>query len=479
MRILKRSFLSIYRLPFKSLLLFVLIFITSTLVSGAFFTRQAIINTDINLRRQMPSIVTIEQDQTMLSDDGLNLFLPPEIIRQIGDLEYIHSFDYSIDISWGVSSRALTPWQRPDFPVLSSDYDEQLGLRLRIRGVEQANFLDGRSDFLTLVQGNSFDASRMNAYDAPYPALISSGLSRANNLSIGSIIEAEILLYEWVGNERIILDETNVFPLEVIGIFEPILPEIENTDDLDDMFQATVRESTIHHRIYVPNAVAYLMFETRTENPQEVNDIFFHNFFVLNDPMDLVNLVQEVENLDGNWQVTDLSTGFSEISASMESLSNIADYILWGGIASSLAIFSLLILLTLRERKQEMGIYLALGERKFFLILQLMLEIILIASLAMTLSLFVGNVFSRRISTQMLRQNMQVELENDTQIFNPLEELGYHFDLTPDEMMMAYEVGFDFESILVFYGVGILTILFSTLLFTVEVIRLNPKKLLM
>lgn len=482
MHVLKRSFLSVKRTPFKSMLLFTLILILSLLVAGAILARQAIVNTDKNLRRQMPGVVQVEQDWTIeVDEETVHEFLSPDVIEEISALPQVRSFDYALDMSWGVSSRMLSPWSHPTFPDLLSEYDDVRGLRLRVRGVNHADFLEVRRDFLTLVAGRSFDPSELEATSDVYPVLISTGLAEVNGLRIGSIIEAEVLHDKWdeLIGENVMINEAGHFPLEVIGIFEPTLTEMSDGDNLDEAFQTYVQEATSYHRIYVPNWIAHLMFEARASDSNEPNEVFFHNFFMLNDPLDVTDFSREIQDLPGNWKVVDLSTGFSELSASMATLSDVADGILWGSVVSILFIIGLLIALFLRDRKHEIGIYLALGERKKQIVLQLVGEVLSIALIGMTIALFLSHLLAGPLSREMLRQNLAMEFDRQEQVFNPLEELGYRFEMSPEEMLEAYEIRIDLETAGTFYVIGITATLTATLLPVLRTVKLNPKKALL
>jgi len=55
----------------------------------------------------------------------------------------------------------------------------------------------------------------------------------------------------------------------------------------------------------------------------------------------------------------------------------------------------------------------------------------------------------------------------------------FQTNLTTEDVLDSYEVSLNSNYILVFYGVGLLTILLSTVIPLVYIVRLNPKKILM
>jgi len=333
MNVLRRSMISVCRQPIKTGIFVLLIILLGTLAAGGISVRQAIINTDQNLRQRMPAIVTITQAfDHEESDEWSEIVLEaltPALIREIGSLSQVREFDYTIDMSWGVTGAGLSMWENPDFlsPMLG-EYDENLGVRLRIAGVSNSEFLDIFEGLLELISGRSFYEEEFIIDEAPFPALIASGFAEANGLNVGDVFNTQVVVLDSTtedGEREVIAEEE--FPLEVIGIFTPFASELSEDADMQELFQSDRHQMMLQHRIYVPNVVAEMMFNVRAEGPGEMEEVFLQNFFILNDPMDLNDFVLEVENLPGSWQVVDLSSGFHQISASMESMKEVANLI--------------------------------------------------------------------------------------------------------------------------------------------------------
>ena len=502
----KRAIISVKRRPFKSMTFLFLVTILGVLTAGSITVRQAIDNTNANLRRRMPAIVTVrafvdwEEYQWIYDETGIwpetEQVLPtPEFIREIAALPQVRYYDFSIDLGWwSVSSTDLQAWHDPNFPLFGWDYDEDTGTFLRPRGVSSTNFVEMREGVFELVEGRGFTADELeNIYEVT-PVLISTGLAEANHLSIGSTFESRVIIWdrEYVGNGESredrelppIIDMS--FPLKVIGIFDPMLPEIAGDIDMDEAFQLNRQMNDAHRRIYLPNMIAEEMFDARIYGEiaagfDVVTDVYLHSFFVLGDLDDHVDFVQAVENFDGEWVVYDLSAGFAEISTSMNSISEIADFVLLGAISATVLIISLLVLLFLRDRKHEIGVYLAMGDKKKNIIMQIVAELLPIAVIGLTISLLIGNIVAGQLSQDMLRQDL-LESQIDATVqttATPLEELGYRFEISMEEMLASYEISLDPTIVFMFYGVGLGTVLISTLVPIIFAVKVDPKKLLM
>jgi len=213
------------------------------------------------------------------------------------------------------------------------------------------------------------------------------------------------------------------------------------------------------------------------------DDIFLHSFFILNDPEYHAGFVQLLnQTFDGLWVVRDLSGGFDAISTSMQNMNEIADMILFGTINATILIISLIVVLFLLERNYEIGIYLAMGQKKYKIIVQIMCELIPVAVIGLGISLIFGNLVASSVSESMLRQDM-VEATNQSQQFmgyaDSLSILGYSFEMSIDEMIESYEISIDSTMIFIFMTIGITTIIITILIPVLSIVLINPKKLLM
>jgi len=490
MGFLKRSLISICRQPVKSGIFFLLIVILSMLSAGSIFVRQAIINTDQNLRNLMPAVSTIVQDAEVVNEEVAFAVLSPDVIREVGALPQVRTFDYAIDMRWGVSAEGLNPWDNPDFMAspMSWDYSEEMGVHLMVEGVSNPEFLEIREGFLNLVSGRGFDESELIAEAMANPAVIATGLAQANGLEVGDIFDVQVIVSDYLeladGSRTIDHDAPPLFienfSLEVVGIFDPLFPILPDDATFDEAFQLDRVQYRMHHRIFVPNVLAEKMFNVRMQGEMEPDEIFFQNFFILNDLLEFAEFSQAVQNLPGDWLAADFSSGFRDISAAMVNVADVADLIFLVATGATLILTALLVLLFLHDRKHEIGIYLALGENKRKIISQMILELVPLAVLGMTLALFAGNVFANELSQTMLQQNLIQEQSAflDLEAQHQLESFGYRFELSHEEMLANYEISLERKSIALFYAFGLGVVLVATVVPIVFTVQKNPKRLL-
>lgn len=532
MNFFKRATTSIFRRPGKTIILLLLVFILGTVISGAISVESAIRQTESNLRNNMRPIVTFFVDHeamvAILEETGEPIehypVLTADLVRAIGDLPYVSQVNYSI------GARLRTPDLQNWHPGMDREgsgmfaFEESEMANLEIRGTSTPELLEVREGFIEIVDGRTFTADEVAEAGDIHPMMISRGLANLNNLSVNSTFEVDATIMlpqladwglsgewdsEWDANpENIFVQETFVF--EVIGIFDAADPEVlEQEATSQEEWHAQMRVEQHLRAAVVSNATAEKILNFEAENwidamshTLEINEIdpsmleFDLNQIAEEEPS--VTSIMELadagdleafraaaeEILPPFMGVEDLSNTFEEISTSMETLQGIASWILWVAIGATLLILSLLITLFLRDRRHEMGVYLAIGEKKGKIISQILIEVVATAFIGLTLAMLTGNLLSSIMSQTMLRNEL-VSQQNDNESMGwsfgggGLSEMGFVQDMSIDDMVDAFDVSLNLETLGVLYMVGLGAIIFSTVVPVVYVVTLNPKKVLM
>lgn len=73
-----------------------------------------------------------------------------------------------------------------------------------------------------------------------------------------------------------------------------------------------------------------------------------------------------------------------------------------GSLLATTLIVSLILILVIRDRRKEIGIYLAMGESSFKVIALQFTEILVITSIAFCLSLLTSKILAERLAESML-----------------------------------------------------------------------------
>jgi Predicted permease. len=136
----------------------------------------------------------------------------------------------------------------------------------------------------------------------------------------------------------------------------------------------------------------------------------------------------------------------------------------------------LMVLLFLRDRKHELGIYLSFGERRSKIIGQIILELLLIGGVACLLSLVTGYFLGNILSDSLLQTDWMADTS---------EQMGVYYEnwlatnVSYQEVQSAYEVSFSIGYVISYLLLGLGTIVLSALVPLLYILRLNPKKIMM
>ena len=509
MGLITRAFASMTRNFGKTILLLLIVFILGVVISGAISVQQAILNTDANLRANLGTVATVDLDHELIDeyirgmeqpddDDFLfpeiDNFLSPDIFHQIGALPYVRTYDIS----------AITQLFSEELARFTIDdgQDDDYGMMIErrggnweifdIKGVQGAEVVDVSEGVIEITAGRMFSAEEVSHLS--YLAVISEGLASENNLHVGSSFTLADVIFDDAMWDFESAEEDHIFAqrsyeFEVIGIFAPLADF-----DLEDEWGGDRwAKEDIMNRIYVPNpvAIASSVFQSEQfllQHPDadwisgDADEVWFQNIFFLYDPQDMDAFRAAVEEITPPfYTVVEPASGLGAITSSMDSINDLAFITLIVAAVASVIILSLLITLFVRERRKEIGIYLALGEKRGKVIAQMMFEVLLIALIAVTLALFAGNILAGTLSESMLRNDMMAgQADYGYWEWCPLEHLGFGSDtITAEEALAAYNVSLDLTTIGLFFASAIGTVVIATVIPMLYIVRLNPKKIML
>jgi len=487
------------------------------MISGAVSVHRAIVNTDQNLRHQLPAIATIRQDEEAISHaldeeidiEGIEVVRGP-LIREIGQLPYVRLFDYT---AWGFnffSDSLIRVFDRElflDLGVPQESIRDVQSLRYHsinfeqfiLKGVHHPDVADIEAGLIQLVEGRTFTADEVE--NSQHVVIVSQSFLDNNNLYLGGNLEIDYRIYHEESGALILeehFSEVNLlgyqtFELEIIGVFDH---ELEMDDDLVPWEIA--EHFNIINRIYVPNGLVEstvdLYLDIFPEDDPLIEEIvaaealediiqYEHIVFLLNDPSYLAHFNRAAtELLPKFWVVSDLSNAYAPIASSMENMQEIADTLLIGAVSAAIITISLLVLLLVYDRKQEIGVYLALGERRIKLAIQVLLETMMISTISITFALLVGNFLAGIVSTEMIARDVSRQL-NEEQFLEidtgTPESMGFRIEMTEADMMEAYDLGLTLDVIFVFYTTALGVIIIATLMPMTYILNLKPKDILL
>lgn len=475
MSFFKRGLLSITRRPGKSIILLAVLFILGNVIAGAISITQATSNVESTIKDRLGSAATIELDYEQLEkmdESEMMTFemqpLKQDLIEEIGQLSYVKYYDFNTNLWLG--SKDIKPYygeMEGDFGIVEDE--EYISTDFQFKGINYAPVVDFEEGRGKLVDGRIFTDDEIK--NGTPVAIISSKIAELNSVHVGDTISFINPVYsfnEETGEESV--DNSREVPIEIIGIFESqkVNTDTENNEEFDWM------DDDYQNTFYVSNQLVNAEMKHSMGEMAGEYEEYYVPIFVLKQPEDAQAFEEEVNPLLPElYVVRHASDAYDSIAKPIESMSTLSKYVLIVSIATTILIIGLVVLLFLRDRKHELGIYLSLGESRGKVIGQIMTEVLIVSIIGMTLSLFTGNLLAQSVSDKMIESNNE-QTTDEMFYYSDLQT-----DLTTDDVLAAYEVNLSTEFILLFYGVGIATILLSTLIPLIYIMRLNPKKIMM
>ena len=489
MTIFRRAIINIIRQPLKSIALLLIILTLGATLAGTISIRAAMLITEDNLLAQTPAVSTIVIRDIAEIVDFPILQPTRENMLAIGELSYVRVHDFNMrmhftssDLRWS-SSNPSTPDGRFFFTI---------------KGINNPSVTEIIAGTFDLVDGRTFTQAEID--NSELVAIIPRDFAETNDLTIGSMMiidntmnfDGEMLdlnlvwhlasdeyLNETMDSYYIISERLEI---EVIGIIARYVEDYGYNLCIEcEIFMPFgVTESLLSFR---NNAMIESDFGWMIGGAGFEREPWIQSVYILYDPrnLDEFSLIAN-ELLPDIWEMTDLRGANSHIIASMDTVVGVADAIQLGATIAIVAILSLTISLFLRDRRNEIGIYMALGDKKYRVILQILIEIGLVSVLGISFALFAGNFASYTISRNMLEQNLMnqltsgmqynVELSWELALFNPRA-------FSIEELMTMYNVSLEISTVIMFVSIGIVVVLISTVIPILYILKLKPKEILL
>ncbi|MEG0366255.1 MAG: ABC transporter permease [Coprobacillus sp.] len=392
---IKNAFLSIKKNIGKSILLFVLMCVIANLVIAGLSIKSATTKSMDQVRTSLGSDVTFSYNfQSMMKDrekgdamDEVVNSITIAMADQLKDLQYVESYNYTIDV--GVSSDDIDP-----VAMTTNEETTDTSSQKQMPSDGQQPRMMDQNDF-TVVGNTSMEnlSSFTNGnYVLKSGRLLTTDDSSLNNCVIESNLASDNDLA--VGDKFSVIatnsDEEEIeVELTVVGIYE-----IETTSEMGNMMSN--RQNPIN-QIYTPLATAQKLNDSTTAISSAT--------YYLDDPEHIdafktaaeskTDIDFETYTLDANDMV------YQRSISSLENMESFSTIFLWVVIGAGSAILCLILILTMRGRFYEFGVFLSLGQAKIKIMLQQLFEVAIIAVIAFTLSLGTGKMVSNVVSSML------------------------------------------------------------------------------
>lgn len=441
MNLCKRAFLYSIRKKGKTLTLLAFLLVMATLMLTCFSIQSATETANANIKKallgyftingkQLEGGITEEVREQILGIDGLS---GRYTLRSYSYAEYCDAKGNPLVIN------------TEDAAQIPEGYEHAGKIVANSNSQDDSYFTEGGFE---LTQGEPITTESGNQ------VLIHEKFAERNGLGVGDTT----LLKDVEGKNRTI-------PVTVAGIFT-------NTKEQDSIGMAPSYD--LYDNIVFTDlaTAAGLLY-----GEEEGGSVQYGDFYV-NDPDELERIMEVVKDIPGvTWEdctLTRYDNDYQNAKESLEGLQNIVFIAIAVVSVICFLVLALFLMLRLRGRIHETGIYLAMGISKGEVLLQYLLEVFLAAAVALVLSYGASTMISHEIGNRLLSQVTAesyetVDLTAETgQKKAPAEDLGL------EEIEVAVS-GKDYAMV---WGFGMVLCLASTALAAYPIMKMKPKNIL-
>lgn len=392
-------------------------------------------------------------------------------VEKIAQLDNVSSYNILSSTSAGATSKftavesssdssSTTDTKEADGPGDGGGPQQAQG-DFAISGVLSTAALEAFSDDgNTIISGKAITEADKNTNNV----MIESTLAEQNDLKVGDTFK--------ITNAT---DTSVTYKMIVKGIYET--SEVADGMGMNFAFMDPV------NTIYTSYTFANTMKGSTYKNTADSAT------YTLAQPKQLTAFVKQANKLIDT-DTFELQTNDSLYQQMLKPISNITSFseniVLLVSVAGTI-ILALIVMLTIRERKYEIGVLLALGENRFKVIAQFFTELILVLSLSLVIAGFSGSYVGNIVGEQLLAQETESTTTSNTSKFeggapNGGGGPGQGGEMAekakqPDEIK-SLDITLSLTELLELGGLGLGICFLSVLIASVGIIRLQPKNIL-
>lgn len=396
----QRSFLYLIRKRTKSLLLLLIFLLVNSMILSTNMILHATERTEAAMQEKTKAKVISEITDTA-----------NEITDK--EAEKIENLANVISVNrMGQQSAYLTDLT----PVTASDSAEPGNQKVCLQ-----SFDDMKADSPFEDQSYRLTDGQLIGTDNRYSAVVNAGFAEANGLQIGDKISLEA-------------EEGKTVTVEIIGEY---LAGNENRQE-----KSTLAVYRVENQIYIDNTAYLELF----------GDGFYKVSAYTGQPDLLGSLAGEVQEiLQDKAEVTTSDALYQQMKAPLTQITRVVELMRMFTFITGTVIVSLLLCMWMRSRQKEMAVFLSMGEQKFTIFLQALLEAAFLFLIAMAGACALGLLAAKALQSILLTS------------------------VTTD---ISLDVSLQFADIVLLLGIGSAVVVIAVLISLVPVIRANPKDIL-
>ncbi|MGR6856323.1 ABC transporter permease [Bacillus halotolerans] len=176
---------------------------------------------------------------------------------------------------------------------------------------------------------------------------------------------------------------------------------------------------------------------------------------------------------------------YQQMVGPIENVASFSKNVVYLVSVAGAVILGLIVMMSIRERKYEMGVLMAIGEKRWKLIGQFLTEILIVAVVAIGIASVTGNLVANQLGNQLLSQQISSSTDSTQTASGQMPGGGggmghgmFRQSSSNADVIDSLNVAVSMNDMLVLGGIGMLIAVIATLLPSISVLRLHPKTIL-
>lgn len=469
MNFMKRAILSMKKRVGTSLILMAVFLIVTNLVLAGFTIQNASKKAADAARKKLGADVTLGLDFDKLGQQAREtgeMPKPPKLntkeADQLAKSKHVKDYNY-ITNNFGIAD---------GFKLVGASEGEGKGNVAMVGGSGSGSEIDMNSSLMIegvrkILLQESFKNGKSKIVDGKpiteqmqdqNVALMEKRLAEQNNLKVGDKVKVQSG------------DKKETLEVEIIGIYE--------TNE-QPMGQNPPPMMNPANKLYMPYSTLKKL-ETDEGMSSSIQVVY-----LLNDPQDIDAFKEEAKksDIDFNYFKLDAQDSlYKQMIGPIENIASTSQMIIYMVSIAGAIILGLIIMLSIKARRKEMGILLSIGEKKWKLMAQFVVEVVCIAILALGLSLTTGAKVSQFVGDNLLSSEIATASEEKDNSQNGsvmMVGAGGTPQNQNEDPIDKIDVSVTGEDVGKMGGIGLAIAILATLLPALSILRLNPKQILL
>lgn len=389
---LKNALRSIKKNIGKTILLFVIMAVIANLIIAGLSIQNASkksmdqirssLGNDVTLTTNMKNMMGQREKGQAVNEVAANVTI--EMADQLKNLKYVENYNYSISTSANSDTISAVELTATD------NFQGNMGMQLPdnfgggMFDSNQGDFSISANTTMAYLDTFSEEKSTLNE-----GRLLSTNDAGSNNCVIETTLASDndLSVGDTITLTAVINDETVNQELTIVGIYE-----VTDSQQIGGPGQ-----SNPFNTIYTDLSIGQI-FSGSESNITAAT-------YYLDDPENLEafqELAKKKSDIDFETYSLDANDRLYQLNVnSLENTQSFATMFLIVVIGAGSAVLCLILILTIRNRYYEIGVFLSLGQSKFKIILQQLFEMLMIALTAFVISLGTGKMVSNVVSNML------------------------------------------------------------------------------